>query len=105
MFHMSEKPNIQEIQIIYHATTRWPLSVYLESEGARRPSLLNALKLSPRLICLYLQKSFKAHKDFDAYLQSYQVGLLLSPLLWHLQVHSSCIQSYLCSSVGSLGNA
>ena len=26
MFHMSEKPKIQEIQIIYHATTRWPLS-------------------------------------------------------------------------------
>ena len=25
-FHMSEKPKIQEIQIIYHATTRWPLS-------------------------------------------------------------------------------
>ena len=24
---MSEKPQIQEIQIIYHATTRWPLSV------------------------------------------------------------------------------
>ena len=23
---MSEKPQIQEIQIIYHATTRWPLS-------------------------------------------------------------------------------
>ena len=26
MFNMSEKPQIQEIQIIYHATTRWPLS-------------------------------------------------------------------------------
>ena len=23
---MSEKPKVQEIQIIYHATTRWPLS-------------------------------------------------------------------------------
>ena len=26
MFYMSEKPKVQEIQIIYHATTRWPLS-------------------------------------------------------------------------------
>ena len=29
-FHMSEKPQIQEIQIIYHATTRWPLSALAE---------------------------------------------------------------------------
>ena len=26
MFHISEKPKIEEIQIIYHATTHWPLS-------------------------------------------------------------------------------
>ena len=40
---MSEKPKVQEIQIIYHATTRWPLSASMTLDG---PSpLCLALKL------------------------------------------------------------
>ena len=31
---MSEKPKVQEIQIIYHATKRWPLSELLPIKGS-----------------------------------------------------------------------
>ena len=60
---MSEKPKVQEIQIIYHATTRWPLSAL---SGPIRPDFHSKNPVRPDIPASLIQQ---VHFFFNAVTQ------------------------------------